>query len=157
MQNVVLQNDRCVSRAIALQSNLYCNSKTHKECLRLYLAVVRYAEHLRAYKITVCVKIAIGTRLRSVFGGVTRHLYLESSSNAKIWISDSRAIVRYLKRPHATCSFQDTSVSTHETTNRKVFSMCAWIRNSPMAFHIQKDWKTTLLHLPDLIFATEVE
>ena len=34
MHNVVSQNDQCMSRTVALQLDLQCNSKPHKQCLR---------------------------------------------------------------------------------------------------------------------------
>ena len=38
-------------------------------------------------------------------------------------ISDSRAVIRLVERPHTTCSFQVTSAITHKTWYRKVVAM----------------------------------
>ena len=46
-------------------------------------------------------------------------------------------VVRYVKRPHTTCSFRVMSVSTHKTAYHKVVLMRVWNHNLPMLSHIQ--------------------
>ena len=47
----------------------------------------------------------------------------------KIDISDSTAVIQYVKCPHMTCSFQVTSLSMHKMSYWKVVAMCVWILN----------------------------
>ena len=89
-----------VSGAVALQLDLSCNSKPHKNVSNSR-AVIQYAErpyitcsfqlmHVRRHK------WLIRKKLRWVFGTITHQSYFASSSNTEVDISDSKTVIWYV-------------------------------------------------------------
>ena len=131
--DICTENNGGMSGALALQSDLSCNSINHTKNVSDSRAVVHYAE--RPYA-TSTHKWLIRKRLRCVFGTITHESFLACSSTQEIDICDSRAVIQYVECL-PTYSFQVMSVSTHKMSYRKESVMCVWSHNSPVVSHIQ--------------------
>ena len=82
----------------------------------------------------------MGKRLRCVFPAITRQSHpIFSFITHTIDIYDRTAIIRYVERPHKTCSFRITNVNTcmHKMSYWKEVALYVWIRNSTIVSRIQ--------------------
>ena len=132
---------QCVSGTVALQLDLSCNSKPHKDVSDSRV-VIRYAEHpymTCSFPImhVSMHKWLIRKRLRCVFGAIACQLYLIYSSN-----TENRHLRQYSGRSICRTSIYDLQffelcVSMHKMSYQKQVVMCVWIHNWPIISCIQ--------------------
>ena len=72
-----------------------------------------------------------------MLGAITHQLYLACTSNPKIDISDSRAVVQYVEHPYTTCSFKLCALTTLKMVSWKETVMCVWSHNPPILARMQ--------------------